>query len=276
MNLLKTCVFLLLVGISAAHAKVPLPNYDSHKAFLIQRWDPAKPSIIAFKDPRCPYCIKALEMRERLDNYNVFLFWAPILGQGSVDQVERFFHCKSPSEQQVLDAVAARRYPMCASGKNDALRIINDNMVASYNPNSVPQYWYGGRRVGLSQLNLALPKVERLQLLAENSRLKIQWDRYTSHAVNPPVKDALAIGVVLPKNVSLSGSAEIIMSQDSEINWYVFDGQSMSSPRGMEFRLLTNLSDVTETKLVVGGKILSEKERKTLIDKQLQAYLFKI
>ena len=268
-----------LIGLSmlvcasfAADAKSP--SYAEHKAFLLQQWDPSKPSLIAFKDPRCPYCIKSLQKRERLDNYNVFLFWAPILGPGSQAQVERFFHCETPTNSEVLMAVTLRKYPLCAGSRNEDLRRVNDAMVDAYKPNSVPQYWYGGRRVALAQLNLALPKSERLQLLAQNSPLKIQWDRYQSHAVNPPLKDILTIGVVLPDKAIINENALTIMRQDSDINWYVFDNENVNSKSSVEFRMLTNLFTVSKATLVVEGKILTEKQRKSLIDKKLQQHLF--
>ena len=266
------CVLALVCA--SVSAAVKLPNFNEHKAFLLQPWEPSKPSLIAFKDPRCPYCIKALEKRERLDNYNVFLFWAPILGPGSQAQVERFFHCDTPTNSEVLMAVTLRKYPLCAGAHNQDLRRVNDAMVNAYKPNSVPQYWYGGRRVALAQLNLALPKVDRLQLLAQNSPLKIQWDRYQSHAVSPPTKDTLAIGVVLPDKTKITENALTIMRQDDSINWYVFDHKQVNAKASVEFRMLTNLFTVSKATLVVEGKILTEKERKSLIDKKLQRYLF--
>ena len=263
-------LILILISGSVYCAEAPLPDYDKHQAFLIQPWDPGKPSLMAFKDPRCPYCIKALMNQDRLDNYNVFLFWAPILGPGSQNQVARFFHCQRPADETVISAVVARKYPLCAGDQNQALREINDQMVAAYKPNSVPQYWYGGRRVALSQLNLALPKAERLQLVAQNSPLKIQWQRYSAHAVTPPVKDMLTVGLVLPGNTRLPDTALAIMRQDNEINWYVFPQRKQRSSQNSEFRMLTNLESVSKPTWVVEGKILSDKERTSLIDKQLQ------
>lgn len=233
---------------------------QKYRDFLVNPWDPGKPSLIALKDPRCPYCIKALEKRERLDNYNVFLFWAPILGPNSVNQVDRFFHCNTPVEAEVLDAVIARKYPLCAGSHDDDLQALNDQVIAAFNPNSVPQYWYGGQRVALSQLNLALPKYQRLQLLAQTSPLKIQWERYSPHSISQPVSEAVKIGVVLPHNKALPEEARELMLREDNINWYVFDNKSTTSLKDAEFRLLTDLHDVETTTIIVGGKILTASE----------------
>ena len=47
----------------------------------------------------------------------------------------------------------------------------------NYDPNSVPQYWLGGAKVGLSSLKLNRPLVAAAAI-AEQSILKVDWPRY--------------------------------------------------------------------------------------------------
>ena len=118
------------------------PDPEKHKAFLLNEYDENKPVLVAFKDPRCPYCTKAFKQKETLDNYNVFVFWSPILGNTSARQVESFFHCDQPMGDEVIEAVINRQQVSCGDEFNDELWALNDGMVKEYEPKSVPQYWY--------------------------------------------------------------------------------------------------------------------------------------
>ena len=55
------CVLILVTVVNqVAYAEPKLsPDPKKHGAFLLNPYDANKPDLIAFKDPRCPYCIKA-------------------------------------------------------------------------------------------------------------------------------------------------------------------------------------------------------------------------
>jgi len=246
-----------------------IPDNKVHSAFLLNEWQANKPSLIAFNDPRCPHCIKALAQRERLANYNVYLFWAPILGDASKQTVDLLFHCDSPSETTVIESVINRKAPTCAGPEKQVLRSLNDNMIQQYALNSVPQYWYGGRRVALSQLNLALSTKQIIQSIAQNSLLKVQWERYNSKAVATANIAIANIGLVISQDTEVSTKLIYLMGRDKRFNWYIFQNSALSSKENTEFRMLTNLENSNETTFVLEGKILSKTEVNSVLDKEL-------
>jgi hypothetical protein len=246
-----------------------LPDNLIHSAFLLNEWQANKPSLIAFTDPRCPYCIKALEKQRRLANYNVYLFWAPILGEASKQSVERFFFCDSPTSKDVIESVINRRQPNCEGNEDRTLRTLNDSMVQQYSPKSVPQYWYAGRRVALSQLNLALSNKQVIQSIAQSSLLKVQWERYNSKAVASANVALTNIGLVIPQNTEVSNKLIYLMGQDKRFNWYIFQNSTPYTKENTEFRMLTNLESSSEATFVLEGKILSKTEVNSVLDKEL-------
>jgi hypothetical protein len=251
------------------------PHVDNkiHSAFLLNKWQENKPNLIAFTDPRCPYCIKALAQRERLTNYNVYLFWAPILGDASQQTVERFFFCDSPTSPDVIEAVINRKKPACAGPEKQVLRHLNDHMIQQYAPNSVPQYWYGDRRVALSQLNLVRSIKQQIQTMAQNSLLKVPWERYNSKAVNIANIALTNIGLVIPQDTEVSIELIHMMVQDKRFNWYIFQNSTPSSKENTEFRMLTNLESSSEATFVLEGKILSKSEVHSVFNKELVGLL---
>ncbi len=248
--------------------EVIIPDKDIHQAFLLDKWDPKKPILVTLKDPRCVFCIRALEKRERLENYNVFMFWAPILGKASILDVERYFHCESPVSSQVLDAVIQGKFLQCSGNKKNNLIRLNNQLVRSYNPNSVPQYWYAGVRVTRNQLNLSLSNDQKIKAIVDGSLLKIPWDRYQSNAVTSNQK-ALNIGLVVPANLKISQELLSELSQDKKLNWFVFDNSSLYTKGNMEFRILTGLLAPAKMTFVLEGRILSEKEINLVLSKRL-------
>jgi hypothetical protein len=228
---------------------------------------------MVFTDPRCPYCIKALEKRERLSNYNIYLFWAPILGNASYHTVKEFFFCDSPTSANVIKSVIDRKPPLCTGAENHDLRNLNDLMVQQYAPNSVPQYWYGGRRVSLSQLNLAQSIEQQIELIATNSKLKIKWERYQSKAVATNNVGLNNIGLVMPQNAVISGELLDLMRHDTRLNWYIFLNSTPSSKENIEFRILTNLTDSPKPTFVLEGKILSTMEVNSVVNKRVISLL---
>ncbi|MFT4937477.1 MAG: thiol-disulfide isomerase/thioredoxin [Paraglaciecola sp.] len=249
------------------------PDNKTHSAFLLSDWQPNKPSLMVFTDPHCPYCIKALKKRERLSNYNIYLFWAPILGNASYHAVKQFFSCDSPTSPNIIKSVIDRKPPLCTGTENHDLRSLNDLMVQQYAPNSVPQYWYGGRRVSLSQLNLVPSIEQQIQLIAKNSKLKIKWERYQSKAVATGNIALTNIGLVMPRNTNISGELLDLMRQDTSLNWYIFQNSTPYSKENIEFRILTNLTHNTKPTFVLEGKVLSNEEVNAVVNKNLISLL---
>ena len=137
-----------------------IPDKDIHQKFLVSKWQDDAPVLIVFKDPFCPYCVKAFKSLDQLEQYNVFIFWSPILGDRSVARVERFFVCQDPVGNLVIDAVIGRVPPACDGEINLSLKEKNDALVDYYKPEIVPSYYLGGKRVGLAQLKWHIKKLK--------------------------------------------------------------------------------------------------------------------
>ena len=166
-----------------------------------------------------------------------------------------------------------RKPLVCTGTENHDLRTLNDLMVQQYAPNSVPQYWYGGRRVSLSQLNLIQSIEQQIQLIAKNSKLKVKWERYQSKAVATANIGLTSIGLVMPQNTEISGELLDLMRHDTRLNWYVFQNSTPSSKENVEFRILTNLTDNPKPTFVLEGKVLSSEEVNSVVNKTLISLL---
>jgi hypothetical protein len=270
--LLLICTFICFHGSAKTFS---FPDNITHSAFLLNEWQANKPSLMVFTDPHCPYCIKALEKRKRLGNYNIYLFWAPILSNDSYRAVTQFFFCESPTSANVIKSVIDRKPPVCSGTKNHNLRALNDLMVQEYAPNFVPQYWYGGRRVSLSQLNLVQSIEQQIQLIAKNSKLKIKWERYQSKALATGNIGLTNIGLVMPQNAEVSDEVLDLLRHDSSLNWYVFQNLTPSSKQNIEFRILTNLINPPKPTFVLEGKVLSNEEVNSVLNNTLISLLTK-
>ncbi|WP_087020308.1 thioredoxin fold domain-containing protein [Thaumasiovibrio subtropicus] len=225
-------VFLSLV-ISAEEVTTPLkviPTPESHGAFLLKPWQEGAPVLVMFKDPFCPYCLRAIENRHQLDDYNVFLFWAPILGERSEQRVATFFRCATPVNDTVLKAAVQRAVPDCQH--QDLAQAVwqqNNRMVEAYQPRYVPQYWYAGQRVQISGLQrqqhapTIAPNNEVSTYLPTASPLQLPLARYGFHAANTHRQGNLAMLVVVPDDIDLLKAQRAAIAADTEFNWYVFD-----------------------------------------------------
>lgn len=270
-----------------------VPDKETHKSFLLETWKPEKPSLVVFKDPSCPYCVRDLKKRAQLQNYNVFLFWSPILGERSLDHVNTFFKCPSSSDQIVLDAVIERVKPVCDGEFKQKEFNLNKKMAENYSPNSVPQYWLGGRQVGLTSLKLSQSIIDAESVISA-SPIKIDWSRYGVSAVNKPKTSRHNVGIVLPENTRLTEQAMSLLAKNTRYNWYLFvdrtGDQGFSElwcthkalvctkktmtkfeKNNKEFKLLTGLSNSTKTQYVFEGKTLLNAEKKYLIPKMIIA-----
>jgi glutaredoxin len=258
---------MLLVSTSInAHAQrtpLPIPDKTTYSEFLVNPWQANKPSLITFKDPRCPHCAKAIKKIDRLDNYNVFVFWAPILGDRSKQIVDQIFSCQTLTSDEVFKAVIRRNAPQCNSVMNEARRKLNDDIVASYNPRSVPQYWLGGSRVQVARLNLAETKEQRIASIKENTSLQIPWKRYADMSVTPDKRGLYRAALVLPASKSINDFFKTAMYTDNTFKWHVVESNKNS--KSTEFMLLTNLIEVTKPTVIIEGKVLTENEMNSLL-----------
>lgn len=149
-----------------------IPTEEQYFPFLLNGWDPKRQTVVIFKDPFCPHCIKAIPKLPELRNYNVYLFWAPILGQRSKQRVDDIFTCEAPASAKVLFAVRNRKQPECDNAYANDLRDLNDKMVVNYAVNSVPSFFLQGQRLSFGQLKRMQDKRPAINGVVVN------WRRY--------------------------------------------------------------------------------------------------
>ena len=171
-KLIWCCVLLIpSTLLNAAESKF-IPNESEYSAFLLNGWRAQRPNLLVFKDPFCPYCIRAIPKLEQLTAYNVYLFWSPILGSSSQARVEQIFNCERIASKQVLDAVVLRQSPQCSQGFQANLKKLNDKVVNNYQINAVPSFFLQGKNVSLASL-----------IKAQNTRppingVRINWQKF--------------------------------------------------------------------------------------------------
>jgi len=275
--LLSTAIYPLYLALltavsSVATAAVVIPDPDSHRQFLLHEWREGLPSLVVFKDPYCPYCVRAMEGRARLDNYNVFIFWAPILGDRSIDRVETFFTCNSPVDENVIKAVLTRKKPQCSGPSDEKARALNEAFVRAYAPTSVPQYWFGGRRVDPSQLNLSSIDVDPKNMAAK-STVKLKWQRYQDKLFSDAQSERLNMALVMPSGKPFKSEAQAALLKDERFNWYVFDGDMQRDKSSVEFFLLNDITPGEEPIFLLEGKPLTPRETRYLINQSLRESL---
>lgn len=168
------CINLLLFcsATAAQNNSKFIPSFDEYHAFIYGDYDPNKMSVLVFKDPFCPYCIRAIDRLHKLSAYNVYIFWAPILGENSQARVRSFFACTQLANQFLLDAVKHKKAPNCGGPINESLMQKNSDVVSNYQINSVPSYFLQGHATHLQAL---------LDLKPNNPSIKgvrLDWSRY--------------------------------------------------------------------------------------------------
>jgi len=272
-------VFTLLLQAKSFAQSVPnplliVPDKETYSDFLMSPWKDGAPTLVAFKDPLCGYCIKALKQRARLENYNVFLFWSPILSERSKTKVNTFFNCEKPVTDEILDAVMLRENVSCNGPVNIKLRRLNDQMMARYQPNFVPQYWFGGQRQTFAQLKLSQSSLDIIKQIESLSSVKIPWQRYTELALNEKMPQGKPnIALVLPAKIQVSEELLDSLKNDRSLNWYLLSGNTSSNKRDIEFRMLNNVQDVDQPQYILEGKLLSVDEQKRVITGKLKSLL---
>jgi glutaredoxin len=170
-QLYALCV-LLLISSQASLAQRFIPTEEQYFPFLLNGWDPKRQTVVIFKDPYCPHCIKAIPKLPELRNYNVYLFWAPILCERSKKRVDDIFRCTAPASAKVLYAVRNRANPECNNAYANDLRDLNDKMVNNYSINSVPSFFLQGQRLSFGQLKRMQDKRPAINGVVVN------WRRY--------------------------------------------------------------------------------------------------
>jgi thiol-disulfide isomerase/thioredoxin len=199
MRVFKAFIFYFIIAL-VAHAEPTssnnvkfIPSELEYYPFLVNGWDPTRPTVTVFKDPYCPYCIKAIPKLAELNGYNVFLFWAPILGPSSLKRVDDIFHCESPASNQVLHAVFERKNPFCKMPLNHQLLNLNQQVVDNYQINSVPRFYLQGQSV-----SFALLKQMQKERPAING-VKVNWQRFNLMQFSPRQKSN-SLGMLIPLN----------------------------------------------------------------------------
>ncbi|MFT4924821.1 MAG: thiol-disulfide isomerase/thioredoxin [Phenylobacterium sp.] len=254
---------------AAAPAAKIIPSQIKHQDFLLDPYKPGAPSVVVFKDPYCGYCIKALQRLDRLSEYNVYMFWAGILGDRSVKKVEQIMNCAAPISNQVFNSVIQRSELNCEQGMTFAtqhLKALNDEMVGNYQPNSVPSYHFGGRKVYVSQLDKFKNKL-RMNI----TPIQLQWQRYSSLRVANTDHQGLANAIVfLPKESVKREYLIDALKKDNNYSWYLVEDSCVATGKGnsgadctkqqklaQELRLLLDVTDASASATVVNGTVIN-------------------
>jgi hypothetical protein len=149
-----------------------IPDSNEYQAFIYGDYDPKKMSVLVFKDPFCPYCIRAIDKLDKLNAYNVFIFWAPILGANSQARVSSFFTCSKLADSHLLDAVKNKMAPNCGGAINPTLMQKNSDVVENYQINAVPSYFLQGQATSLQALVALKPNNPNI------NGVRLDWSRY--------------------------------------------------------------------------------------------------
>jgi hypothetical protein len=149
-----------------------IPTESEYFPFLLNGWDAKRKNVLVFKDPYCPYCIRAIPKLDKITNFNVFVFWAPILGERSVKRVDEIFQCSSPVSKKVLSSMLVRKAPDCHAPINTRLKKLNQFVVDNYDINAVPSVFMQGKQVSLAQLIKDSTKRPAI------NGVKVNWKRF--------------------------------------------------------------------------------------------------
>ncbi len=242
-----------------------VPDKENYKDFLIEPWKPDEASIIAFKDPNCGYCIRALENLEQYKDYNVFMFWSPILGKSSDNKVNDIFDCDDPIGKDVFRAVINRKTIACGStkllkNKRAKLKTLNHDVVSRYNPQSVPAFYFGGQKVRIN----SLAKFKQ-DITNSTALVKLQWKRYEAIKVSRSDHSGLANAIIfIPNSFKNRNDLSNLLKGDLRYNWHI--AEDSCQPKSCiltdkeklteELKLLLNITELDKPVLVVNGMII--------------------
>ncbi len=282
MGLIRSLILLVgMYSIFAAQAEpLPIPSPDVHAEFLLQPWKPNAPSVIVFKDPFCPYCVKALEKVEDLKNFNVFMFWYPIFGERSEQRISKIFQCASPSGHQVIASVIAKKSPDCDGDISKHLMELNRKMYEAYSPSGVPSYYLGGAKTSVP----ALVELTRSSLSIQPS-VNLELSRYEKNRLAIDSQKSVSLLLLIPSSYKKTADIISLAKKHTGYDWYLFtDGLQESyveicaemtgncdrnmllnySSLGKEIMLLFGVDALVSPVLIMNGKLLSYSEIKRL------------
>ncbi|WP_216595983.1 thioredoxin fold domain-containing protein [Catenovulum maritimum] len=178
----------------------PIPDSIEQQAFLLNGWRADRPNLLIFKDPFCPYCIKAIPRLDKLVGYNIYLFWAPILGNASKQRTYEFFHCERPVSEAILTSVAQRKKPECDGELQQDLVNQNNYYVSMYQINSVPSFYLQGQPVSLARL-LKYQQSKSVSVMG----VKPDWQRFVKLQQLPAWQAQSLLLLVAKQDVKQAG-----------------------------------------------------------------------
>lgn len=260
---------------ASANEPLPVPDYETYGDFLLDDWKSSRPTLVMMLDPFCPYCIRSLQQREKLKNYNVFIFWTPILGKASETRVAEILNCELIAGDEVVSAVINRKSPECAQSKGAGHMESNQFFAKAYDPQAVPAYYFGGYRVGLTQLSRYVNGIA-----SSAGNVGIDWERYVMFKISQPSNRAGHVGVILPKNFQHWDRLLKQIAGAAQFDWYVVTDFKNSADQEFcevsdfcgetslrEFRnkreeiiALFGLSEITTPQFILNGKLLNRQE----------------
>ncbi|QSP95532.1 hypothetical protein LPB19_03705 [Marinobacter salinisoli] len=275
-------LLVLLLGFGSSAASVdplPVPDHETFHSFLLDKWNPTQPTVVLMLDPFCPYCIRTLSQKERLSQYNVFLFWAPILGERSERRVAEILDCKVIAGPEVIFAVIERSSPSCDQATKGSNAALNWEFVNAYDPQAVPAYYFGGQRVSLSQLNRYVSSVKQIK-----GTVSLDWKRYRGLKVQQESNGLGQVAAILPEGFDDWSQLSDLVKKRGQFDWYIFPDkgdhqiefcdltascdQSDISGRPLgraELMLLFGLSDLTFPRFVLNNRLLSAEESERIL-----------
>jgi hypothetical protein len=276
----KHFVLLILMIASSGRAVAKsnallIPDHQTYRAFLLEEWKPSKPSVVMMLDPFGPYCTPTLQQKEQLNAYNIFLFWSPILGPASEKRVAQILRCRGPASPVVISSVIEREAPKCKDSEEKEQIRLNKSMIDVYHPNSVPAYYFGGRRVSLNQLD---GYTEGIQTLSGTTR--VDWARYGSFRVAQPTNGLAKVGVLLPRQFEGWSALISELRSATQFDWHLFPYEEnvaehrfcsavpscdqlnarQAKRKREELMLLLGVPEVTRPRFILNDKLLTPDE----------------
>jgi glutaredoxin len=257
--------FIFLLSFPVLAGSLLIPDKETYHDFLIDPWKEDAPTIIAFKDPNCGYCIKALKNLAQYKNYNVFMFWSPILGTSSTTKVNDIFACDNPIGKDVINSVINRKAISCEStsllkNKRAKLAALNYGVVSLYKPQSVPAFYFGGQKVRLNSLAKFKNDITNTTAL-----VKLQWKRYEPIKVSKNGHSGLANAIVfIPNNFQKKDDLSNLLKDDLRYTWHLAESSCQSKNCVLtdketlteELKLLLNITEIAKPILVVNGMVI--------------------
>ena len=207
------CAFLwaFLNSLLAYAQPLIIPDPEKHAAFLYHDWQPERRNLVVFMDPICPYCKRAIPKLDRIHDYNVFVYWAPVFGARSEQQVAPLFDCEKPTASYILHSFvksAAVQGVKCEGPYGPQRRALNDAMVAHYQVDAVPAFYMQGTRTSLVQIMAS--QSQPVQAVPSSIHgVSIDWSRYSRAKIMERVHSR-HLAMILPSHIDLTQAQQLI------------------------------------------------------------------